>query len=144
MRQNGIRVAAPVNAEPRWPAGYIEVLREAGAQEKTIPHCLGWVRRSVAAHPGRSRRELGRQELDAFLGSLAAEPGVTNWHVQQARDALDLQCEQFRVIIPGLRLDSPACHGVVPAGYVQPQGPASLRVVDSKASFRSGSALMRG
>ena len=28
---------APVNPAPRWPAGYIEALREVGAQEKAIP-----------------------------------------------------------------------------------------------------------
>jgi hypothetical protein len=37
MRQEGNRAAAPLNPEPRWPEGYIQMLREAGAQEKTIP-----------------------------------------------------------------------------------------------------------
>ena len=76
MRQTEVRAAAPVNAAPEWPAGYIAVLREAGTKEKTIPYCLGWVRRFFAAYPGRSRRALGRQEIEAFLGSLAAEVKV--------------------------------------------------------------------
>jgi len=40
MRQSENRAAAPFNAEPRWPEGYIRVLREVGAQEKTIPYCV--------------------------------------------------------------------------------------------------------
>ena len=31
---------APLNPSPRWPSGYVEVLRDAGAQEKTIPFCI--------------------------------------------------------------------------------------------------------
>ena len=34
------RTAAPVTAEPRWPSGCVQDLREAGAQEKTIPYGL--------------------------------------------------------------------------------------------------------
>jgi hypothetical protein len=59
-------------------------LREAGAKEKTIRYCLGWIRRFFAAHPGRSRRALGRKEIEAFLGSVAAEAGMTNWQVHPA------------------------------------------------------------
>jgi len=40
MPQTTRRGVAPLNSQPRWPEGYIAVLREAGAQEKTIPHCL--------------------------------------------------------------------------------------------------------
>jgi hypothetical protein len=32
MRQPDIRAAGPVNSEPRWPAGYIEVLHEMPRQ----------------------------------------------------------------------------------------------------------------
>jgi hypothetical protein len=92
MRQDGNRTclpssgdrqaAAPLNTEPRWPEGYIRVLREAGAQEKTIPYCMGWVRRFFAENPGRRRRDLGRTEIEVFLSGLAARQGVTNWLVQ--------------------------------------------------------------
>jgi len=74
------------------------VLREAGAQEKTIPHCVAWVRRFFARHPGRRRRDLGRTEIEAFLAETAQRPGMSNWQVQQARDALELYYEQFRGI----------------------------------------------
>lgn len=57
MRQNDRRAAAPLNAEPRWPAGYIEVLRQAGAKDKTVPFCLQWVRRFVIVHTYYSPRE---------------------------------------------------------------------------------------
>ena len=38
MPQTPRRGVVPLNPQPRWPGGYIAVLREAGAQEKTIPH----------------------------------------------------------------------------------------------------------
>ena len=114
MRQTEGRAAAPLNAEPRWPAGYVEVLRQAGAQEKTIPYCLGWVRRFFAENPGRRRRDLGRMEIECFLRGLAARPSVTNWHIQQARDSLELYYEQFRGIALEPRPDVPASHAPSP------------------------------
>jgi hypothetical protein len=45
MPRTNRRGVAPLNPEPRWPEGYLTVLREAGAQEKTIPHCVAWVHR---------------------------------------------------------------------------------------------------
>ena len=93
MRQTGQGVVAPPNHEPQWPEGYMAVLREAGAQEKTIPYCVGWVRRFFARHTGRRRRDLGRAELEAFLAEIAARNGITYWQVQQARDARELDYE---------------------------------------------------
>ena len=98
MPQCGQGVTAPVDPEPKWPEGYVEVLREAGAQEKTVPFCIGWVRRFFARFPGRPRRELGRGEVEIFLSEAAARNGISNWHVQQARDALELYYEKFRGI----------------------------------------------
>jgi hypothetical protein len=40
MPQTTRRGAAPLNPQPQWPGRYIAVLREAGAQQKTIPHCV--------------------------------------------------------------------------------------------------------
>jgi hypothetical protein len=82
------------------------VLREAGAQKKNIPHCVAWVRRFFAKHPGRRRRDLGRTEIEAFLAETAQHPGMSNWQVQQARDALELYYEQFRSITLKARPDS--------------------------------------
>ena len=116
MRQIDNRAAAPVNAAPRWPAGYIEVLRQAGAADKTVPYCLQWVRQFFAENPGRRRRDLGRKEIEAFLSALAARPGVTNWRVQQARDSLELYSpEQFRGIALEPRPDVPTPHDLSPA-----------------------------
>lgn len=95
MRHSGPRPAVPPDPDPRWPIGYMAVLREAGAQEKAIPYCIGWVRRFFAAYPGRERRELGRTEIETFPADLAARAGVTNWQVQQARDSLELYYERF-------------------------------------------------
>jgi hypothetical protein len=43
MHHPGTGAVAPMNPEPKWPAGYVAALQEAGAQEKTIPFCLPWV-----------------------------------------------------------------------------------------------------
>ena len=75
MPQTTRRVVAPLDSQPQWPEGYIAVLREAGAQETTIPHCVAWVRRFFA-------RYLGRTEIEAFLAETAQHPGVSNWQVQ--------------------------------------------------------------
>ena len=119
--------AAPLNPSPRWPSGYVEVLREAGAQEKTIPFCLGWVRRFFAAHPGRRRRDLGRAQIEAFLRSTANHPGVSNWQMQQARDALETYYERFRGIALAPR----------------PDGPVTSRTWDVPASLESLQELQR-
>ncbi len=98
MRQVKRRGVAPRNDNPSWPAGYEAVLREAGAQEKTIPYYLTWVRRFFVHFPGRSRRSLGRTEIEAFLGEMTQRASVSNWQIGQARDALELYYEQFRGI----------------------------------------------
>ncbi len=68
MRQPGRRSVAPLNPNPKWPEGYVVVLRDVGAVEKTIPFLVTWVRRFFARFPGRNRRDLGRPEIEAFLG----------------------------------------------------------------------------
>ena len=98
MDQNKSLVTAPNDPDPEWPDGYVAVLREAGAKEKNIPYCVGWVRRFFARFPGRPRRSLGRAELEAFLSEAAAYPGISNWQVQQARAALELYYAKFRGI----------------------------------------------
>jgi len=98
MPQDGLCVTAPTDPSPKWPDGYVAVLREAGAKEKNIPYCVGWVRRFFARFPGRRRRDLGRAEIETFLSETAAHPGISNWQVQQARDALELYYAKFRGI----------------------------------------------
>ncbi len=99
---------APVNLAPPWPAGYIEALREMGAQEKTIPFCIRWVRGFFGEYPGRRRRDLGRAEIEAFLRKVAARPNVTNREVQQARESLEVYYERFRGIALDPRPDTAA------------------------------------
>ena len=89
MRQPGLRASAPFDPDARWSHGYVEVLRRGGAQEKSIPYCVAWVRRFFARHPGRQTRELERGEIEAFLAEIARQPGVSNWLVQQARNAVE-------------------------------------------------------
>jgi len=67
---------APLDAQARWPDGNMAALREAGAQEKTIPDCVAWVRRFFARHPGHRRRDLVRAEIEAFLAEIAQQGGA--------------------------------------------------------------------
>jgi hypothetical protein len=67
MPQTTRRGVAPLNPQPRWPEGYLTVLREAGVQEKTIPHFVAWVRRSFAKHPDRRRRDLGLSQKQILI-----------------------------------------------------------------------------
>jgi len=46
MRQEGRRAVAPLNTDPRWPDGYIGVLRDLGAVEKTSR--IAWLGRAVS------------------------------------------------------------------------------------------------
>ena len=112
MPQTGQRVVAPTDPNPQWPAGYVAALREAGAQEKTIPYYIAWVRRFFGYYPGRRRRELGRVEIEAFLAAAAARPDVTNWQVQQVQDSLELYYERFRGIALEPRTDIPKTHAM--------------------------------
>ena len=92
------RAVAQPNLDPKWPEGYMAVLREAGAQEKNIPFFVAWVQRFFARHPGRRRRDLDRGAIESFLAELAQRREITNWQIQQARNALELYYEQFRGI----------------------------------------------
>ncbi len=98
MNQSTLQVTVPNAPDLQWSDGYVAVLREAGAQEKTIPYCVGWVRRFFGRFPGRRRRDLGRAEIETFLSEMAAAPMSSNWQVQQARDSLELYYEKFRGI----------------------------------------------
>lgn len=101
MDQSSFQVTAPNDPDPQWPEGYITVLREAGAKEKHIPYCIGWVRRFFALFPDRLRGDLGRTEIETFLSETARHPRISNWQIQQARDALELYFTKFR----GISLD---------------------------------------
>jgi len=124
MPQTGSMVVAPPVPEPRWPEGYIAALREAGAQEKCVPYCIGWVQKLFARNPGRRRRDLGRVEIEAFLSELAARPGTSNWQVQQARDALEIYYERFRGIALEPRSGMPKPHASTPSPVAPNAAPA--------------------
>ena len=34
---------APLNPNPKWPGGYVQVLRDQGIEEGNIPHFLRWL-----------------------------------------------------------------------------------------------------
>jgi|GEM_PF-4231544 len=95
------RVAA-FAPNPRWPQGYFQVLEELGVEERRRPFYTHWVRQFFNRYPGQRRRDLGQPEVEAFLETLSRQPGVADWQVAQARDALEVYYEQFR----GIALDS--------------------------------------
>jgi hypothetical protein len=135
MPQNGLCVTAPTDPSPKWPDGYVAVLREAGAQEKNIPYCVGWVRRFFGRFPGRRRRELGRAEIETFLSETAAHPGISNWQVQQARDALELYYAKFRGIALEPREFVPDNHTPSPVEQAPSAGEAPL--TDAASPFEN-------
>jgi integron integrase len=130
-------VTAPLNPDPKWPAGYIEALREAGAQEKAIPYCVRWVRRFFAEYQGRPRRSLGRPEIEAFLRSVNDHAAVSNWQVQQARDALEIYYERFRGIALSPRSKPPSSHETSPSHPVTP-----ARIPDSRAKTEGAAVAL--
>ena len=128
MRQAVRRGVAPLNTNPKWPEGYVTALREAGAQEKMIAFLATWVRRFFARFPGRNRRDLGRMEIEMFLGEMARHNDISNWQIAQARDALELYYEQFRGIAlaprPDSNLPAPPSPVSVPSSRERDMAPA--------------------
>ena len=140
-RQTGHRPVSPRNDSPRWPEGYVAVLREAGAIEKTIPFHLAWVRSFFARFPGRARRDLGRVEIEVFLSELSGRSRVTNWQVAQARTALEVYYEQFRGIPLLPRGDDVATAMPEPAKTSAPREAASPTAPECpSSSFPSSKA----
>ena len=147
MRQDDSRVVAPLDSGPRWPAGYIAILREAGAVEKSIPFYVAWVRRFFAQFPGRNRRELGRPEIEVFLSQTSGKGHVTNGQLSQARAALELYYERFRGIAlaprPDGRIADPVpSPGEAPALQRQETGKSALPNPKQKEPARPSSTLL--
>ena len=79
MRQGEVMAVAPLNTNPCWPEGYIAVLREASAIEKTIPYHVAWVRRFFFQFPGRRRRShppVGAGLKQRFHGAHNSRGGI--------------------------------------------------------------------
>jgi integron integrase len=91
-------VVAAFNPDPRWPAGYFQVLEELGVAEPRQRFYAHWVRQFFTRHLNQRRRDLGRVEIEAFLATLTNDTAVAEWQVLQARDAIEIYYEQFRGI----------------------------------------------
>ncbi len=63
-----------------------------------IQYYLGWVKQFFARFLGRPQIDLGRAEIETFLSETAKQPVISNWQIQQARDALELYYAKFRGI----------------------------------------------
>ncbi len=81
-------LVVPFNSSPRWPSGYIQVLRDQGVEESEISHYLQWIRRFFAGHRGKRRREFGRKEIESYLLRIVKEPCMASRRVEQVRHAL--------------------------------------------------------
>ena len=93
--------AGPINPEPKWPAGFLEVLAEAGIPERQHQFYAHWVRQFFNRNPGKPRRSLGTADIASFLQILKNDPAMHAWQIDQARDALVLYYEQFRGLCLG-------------------------------------------
>ncbi len=110
---------AEYNPTPRWPQGYIQVLEEMGVEERRRGLYAHWVRQFFNRCKGRRRRrDLGRDDIDRFLGILRGQDGVEDWQVEQAQEALEIYYEQFR----GIALDRQPTPEV---GTAETPGPAA-------------------
>jgi len=126
------RAVAEFNPNPRWPQGYFQVLEEMGVQERRRGFYAHWVRQFFNRCKGsRRRRELGRRDIETFLGALTEQHGVAEWQVTQARDALEVYYEQFR----GIALDPAGETGPgKEAGRAEPADGSTRRPVGPAAS----------
>jgi integrase len=72
---------------------------------------------------------LGRAEIETFLSETAAHPGVGNWHVQQARDALELYYAKFR----GIALEPR--NTVIEGNHTEPLSHERARIQDTSILY---------
>ena len=139
MRQIPSRSYLPVadfNPNPRWPAGFFEVLEEVGIPERERGFYAHWVRQFFNRFPGRKRRELGPQEIADFLHAMEKDSHMEAWQQTQARDALILYYEQFRGIslrdLPAPSAESLSGSELTSPRQIKPQGELP------KPSFQGG------
>lgn len=92
------QAVAPYNPDPRWPNGFFQVLEELKIPKSRQPFYAHWVRQFFKRFLKHRRRDLGRVDLTAFLSILRDDPGIANWQVTQAKDAIEVYYEQFRGI----------------------------------------------
>ncbi|MFP3870483.1 MAG: integron integrase, partial [Syntrophobacteria bacterium] len=148
---------APFNPDPRWPAGYFQVLEELGVAERRRPFYASWVRQFFnRQQKGKRRWDLGRREIEAFIQNLAAQAGVADWQVAQARHALEVYYEQFR----GITLEPVQATGATtetepaepipaprllkqPPALPTPQGPRAAPKADLGALENAARAALR-
>jgi integron integrase len=125
------------NPSPRWPQGYFQVLEEMGVEQRRRGFYAHWVRQFFNRCKGRRRRrDLGRADIERFLGMLRDGGGVEQWQVEQAQEALEIYYEQFR----GIALDAqpkPNADATEPPGP-SPQPTSPQRQPDAAAARRAG------
>jgi integron integrase len=95
------KAVASFDPDPRWPAGYFEVLCEAGIPDREHSFFAHWVRQFFNHNPGRARRTLGAKDIGRFIADLHQDASMATWQVEQALNALVLYYEQFRGIALG-------------------------------------------
>jgi integron integrase len=153
---------APYNPNPRWPTGYFRVLQELGVEAPRRPFYVHWVRRFFnTQQKGKRRGELGRGEIETFIQALTADPGVADWQVARARDALEVYYEQFRgIALEPVRTkagkskkggDMPKASDRIPAPRVlnqpstipEPERPKPARKVDLAALEKATRVALR-
>jgi integron integrase len=115
----------PSSADPRPKPRLLEQVRRACRarqySDRTAEAYAGWVRRFVRFHGARHPRELGSEDVAAFLSHLANEEGVSTSTQNQAASALLFL---YREVL-GLEMNPPR-------GVTRPKKPRRLPIVLSR------------
>lgn len=101
IKQTGFKrkvQVAEFNVAPQWPSEFFQVLDEVGIPQKLHSFYAQWVRQFFNKNPGKPRRSLGSNDIARFLQQLKHSPGIQDWQVKQAEDALVLYYTLFRGI----------------------------------------------
>jgi integron integrase len=122
----GATVSRPVERPTRLLDQMRSVLRVRRASRRTEESYVQWVRRFIVFHGKRHPRELGADEITAFLNHLAVDIGVAASTQNQALNALVFLYRRVMDIEPP-RLD----------GLVRAKGPRRLPVVLTPEEVRA-------
>jgi len=79
--------------------GFWEAYRACAEENRVpldrLPFYVNWAKTFVNFIPEKSLKEGTGKDIEAFLANLAKRPGIADWQVRQAKQALRLLYEKF-------------------------------------------------
>ena len=87
---------------------------------------------------GTAEEKSGARGGRGFLSEAAAHPGISNWHVQQARDAMELYYERFR----GIALEPR--DAVIEANHTEPLSHERARIQNAAILYMRTDTAVKG